>query len=189
MANSRSCWWAGKYMTGRRVCGQSILASCICTGRTSFCMTSTPRPWSSTYRPSQMYKERLGSACTCLSGLPISMVLAGADHVLVTISTGGLQSMRPDLEIPEKYGIYQCVGDNGWPGLVRALRNVPVFDHMARSMARLCPDAWMLNLSNPCRADARREPERRPGAGPLPACWAWRDFAGFFGVPRRAAPT
>jgi alpha-galactosidase/6-phospho-beta-glucosidase family protein len=139
-----------------------------------------------TYRLSQMYKERLGSACTFERSTDLDAALAGADYVLVTISTGGLQSMRPDLEIPEKYGIYQCVGDTVGPGgLVRALRNVPVFDHMARSMARLCPDAWMLNLSNPLSALTRVVNQN--GVRALGLCHGVlgvaRDFAGFFGVP------
>ncbi len=74
----------------------------------------------------------------------------GADYVVVTISTGGLSTMRTDLEIPEQYGIFQTVGDSTGPGgLSRALRNIPVFVDMARHMEQLCPDAWMINLSNP----------------------------------------
>ena len=69
---------------------------------------------------------------------------------MVTITTGGLPTMALDLDIPEKYGIYQSVGDTVGPGgLSRALRNVPVMVGIARAMERRCPDAWMLNLTNP----------------------------------------
>ena len=86
--------------------------------------------------------------------------LEGADYVVVCISTGGFTSMRHDLEIPERYGIKQCVGDTVGPGgIVRALRNIPVLLGIARDMEELCPDAWMLNLTNPmttlCRAVTR----------------------------------
>ena len=55
-----------------------------------------------------------------------------------------------DLDIPEKYGIYQSVGDTVGPGgLSRALRNVPVMVGIAQAMERVCPNAWMLNLTNP----------------------------------------
>jgi alpha-galactosidase/6-phospho-beta-glucosidase family protein len=86
--------------------------------------------------------------------------VAGADYVVVTISTGGFASMRHDLEIPERYGIRQSVGDTVGPGgIVRALRNIPVFLELARDMEELCPDAWLLNLTNPmttiCRAVSR----------------------------------
>src|ERR671932_2095323 len=76
--------------------------------------------------------------------------LDGAEFVVVTITTGGLETMALDLEIPERYGIYQSVGDTVGPGgLSRALRNVPVMVDIARAMQRNCPDAWMLNLTNP----------------------------------------
>src|SRR5690349_18901531 len=53
--------------------------------------------------------------------------LDGAEFVVVTITTGGLDTMAVDVDIPEKYGIYQSVGDTVGPGgLSRALRNVPV---------------------------------------------------------------
>jgi alpha-galactosidase len=83
--------------------------------------------------------------------------LPGADYVVVTISTGGFASMRHDLEIPERHGIKQSVGDSVGPGgIMRALRNIPVLVRIARDMEELCPDAWMLNMTNPmttlCRA-------------------------------------
>jgi len=83
--------------------------------------------------------------------------LSGADYVVVTISTGGFASMRHDLEIPERHGIKQSVGDSVGPGgIMRALRNIPVLVGIARDMEELCPDAWMLNITNPmttlCRA-------------------------------------
>jgi alpha-galactosidase/6-phospho-beta-glucosidase family protein len=76
--------------------------------------------------------------------------LDGAQFVVVTITTGGLPTMALDLDIPEKYGVYQSVGDTVGPGgLSRALRNVPVMVGIAQAMERRCPDAWMLNLTNP----------------------------------------
>jgi alpha-galactosidase len=76
--------------------------------------------------------------------------LHGAEFVVVTITTGGLDAMAIDLAIPEKYGIYQSVGDTVGPGgLSRSLRNAPVMAGIAAAMARNCPGAWMLNLTNP----------------------------------------
>src|SRR5262245_20619800 len=72
--------------------------------------------------------------------------LRGAELVVVTITTGGLEAMRQDLDIPLKYGIYQAVGDTVGPGgLSRALRNIPAMLEIARTMERVCPDAWLLN--------------------------------------------
>jgi alpha-galactosidase/6-phospho-beta-glucosidase family protein len=86
--------------------------------------------------------------------------LAGADYVVVTISTGGFDSMRWDLEIPEQHGVKHSVGDTVGPGgIMRALRNIPVLVGIARDMEEICPDAWMLNITNPmttlCRAITR----------------------------------
>ncbi len=72
------------------------------------------------------------------------------DFVVITISTGGLDMMTHDLAIPEKYGIYQAVGDSVGPGgWSRNLRNIPVFAAMAKKIARLSPRAVVLNYTNP----------------------------------------
>ncbi len=76
--------------------------------------------------------------------------LKGADFVVLTISTGGFDAMEADVELPKKYGIYQSVGDTVGPGgISRSLRNIPVVVKLARNMERLCPDAWLLNYTNP----------------------------------------
>jgi len=94
--------------------------------------------------------------------------LAGAEFVVVNISTGGFASMRHDLEIPERHGIRQPVGDTVGPGgVMRALRNIPVFLDIARDVEAVCPDAWLLNLTNPmtaiCRALTRETPVKTVG--------------------------
>jgi alpha-galactosidase len=94
--------------------------------------------------------------------------LAGADFVVVSISTGGFESMRHDIELPERYGIRQSVGDTVGPGgIVRALRNIPVLLGIARDMEECCPDAWLLNITNPmtalCRAVTRETNVRTVG--------------------------
>src|SRR5450755_2858251 len=82
--------------------------------------------------------------------------LEGADYVVVCISTGALQSMALDISIPERYGIKQSVGDTVGPGgIVRSLRNIPIMVDIARDMEQVCPDAWMLNLTNPMTALTR----------------------------------
>jgi alpha-galactosidase len=75
--------------------------------------------------------------------------LEGADFVVVAISTGGFDSMRHDVEIPARHGIKLSVGDQGPAGVSRTLRAVPVMVGIARDMEEICPDAWMLNLTNP----------------------------------------
>jgi alpha-galactosidase len=82
--------------------------------------------------------------------------LSNADFVMVNITTGGLQSMAIDIDIPWRYGIRQPGGDTLGPGGInRALRNIPVLVDIARDMERLCPNAWLLNLTNPMTALCR----------------------------------
>lgn len=73
-----------------------------------------------------------------------------ADFVVITISTGGFDTMKHDLKVPEKYHIYQTVGDTSGPGgWSRSLRNVPVFAQMAEDLAECAPNAVVLNYTNP----------------------------------------
>lgn len=82
--------------------------------------------------------------------LSLEDALQGADFVILTITTGGLESMRPDLEIPARYGIKQSVGDTTGPGgLSRALRNIPVVAEIGRKVMEVCPQALFLNYTNP----------------------------------------
>ena len=76
--------------------------------------------------------------------------LTGADFVIIAISTGRLPAMRHDLEIPERYGIYHTVGDTCGPGgWSRSLRNIPVFKAYAQQIKQFCPNAFVLNYTNP----------------------------------------
>ena len=65
--------------------------------------------------------------------LKIEVALRGADFVVLSISTGGLDATTLDLEIPARYGIVQTVGDTVGPGgLFRGLQNIPVIVEIAR---------------------------------------------------------
>ncbi|MCD6083558.1 alpha-glucosidase/alpha-galactosidase [Candidatus Aerophobetes bacterium] len=77
-------------------------------------------------------------------------VLDGADYVIITIAVGGLDAYLSDIHIPDKYGVNQNVGDTIGPGGVfRGLRVVPVLLEICRDMEELCPDALLINYSNP----------------------------------------
>jgi alpha-galactosidase/6-phospho-beta-glucosidase family protein len=115
-----------------------------------------PDPLELTYPLALKYKDLTSSSITFEKTTDQAPALDGADYVIVTISTGRLKTMKVDLEVPEEFGIFQTVGDTCGPGgLSRALRNIPVFLGMARTMEKRCPDAWMLNVSNPLCAITR----------------------------------
>jgi alpha-galactosidase len=87
--------------------------------------------------------------------------LRGADVVLVTILSGGTEVWRHDIEIPKKYGVDTNIGDTRGPsGIFRALRTIPVMVSIVKDMERYCPQAVMLNYTNPmamlCRAMQRQ---------------------------------
>jgi alpha-galactosidase len=74
--------------------------------------------------------------------------------VITTFQQGGLEAYRLDIEIPERYGVGQCVGDTLGPGGVfRALRTIPVLLDLCDDMDHLAPDALLLNYVNPMAAN------------------------------------
>ena len=77
--------------------------------------------------------------------------LTGADFVINAIQVGGYKpSTVIDFEIPKKYGLEQTIGDTlGIGGIFRALRTIPVMLDFAKEMEEVCPDAWLLNYTNP----------------------------------------
>lgn len=77
-------------------------------------------------------------------------VLAGADFVVISILPGTFREMRSDVHTPEKYGVYQSVGDTAGPGgVLRAMRTVPIYETFAARIRDICPNAWVINFTNP----------------------------------------
>ena len=78
----------------------------------------------------------------------------GADYVITTFQQGGLDAYTLDIEIPQRYGVEQCVGDTLGPGgVLRALRTIPVLIDLCHDMDDLAPDALLLNYVNPMAAN------------------------------------
>jgi alpha-galactosidase len=82
--------------------------------------------------------------------------LRGARFVATTIAVGSADGWRRDLEIPERFGVRQTVGDSVGPGgVLRALRHIPELLAIARDIADVAPDAILFNYSNPLTANVR----------------------------------
>ena len=77
--------------------------------------------------------------------------LKDANFVINAIQVGGYKpSTVIDFEIPKKYGLQQTIGDTtGIGGIFRGLRTLPVMFDIAKDMEEVCPDAWLLNYTNP----------------------------------------
>jgi alpha-galactosidase len=97
-----------------------------------------------------------------------TVALRDADFVLVTILVGDTQVWRHDIEIPKQYGVDINIGDTRGPaGIFRALRTIPVMLSIAHDVERYCPQATLLNYTNPmamlCRAMQRESRIRLTG--------------------------
>jgi alpha-galactosidase len=76
--------------------------------------------------------------------------LTGADFVVNMIQVGGITATRADFEVPSSFGLRQTIADTlGVGGIFRALRTFPVLSDIAADMREVCPDAWLLNYTNP----------------------------------------
>ncbi|WP_419887312.1 6-phospho-beta-glucosidase [Neobacillus niacini] len=90
------------------------------------------------------------------AGLPVEVhltldrrkALAGADFVTTQFRVGLLEARAKDERIPLKYGV---LGQetNGPGGLFKALRTIPVILDIVKDMKELCPEAWLVNFTNP----------------------------------------
>lgn len=82
--------------------------------------------------------------------------LRGADFVVISILPGSFDEMESDVHLPEKYGIYQSVGDTTGPGgIFRALRTLPMYVEIANAIRDTAPEAWVINYTNPMGACVR----------------------------------
>lgn len=76
--------------------------------------------------------------------------IGGADFIVISIQPGTFKEMASDVHLPERYGIYQPVGDTVGPGgLIRALRTIPIYQEFALKIKEHAPDAWVINYTNP----------------------------------------
>ncbi len=76
--------------------------------------------------------------------------LEGADYIVICILVGGYEAIEKEIDIPMKYGIDQCIGDTLTPGgIMRCLRTLPEMMLMGWDMEEICPDAVVLNYTNP----------------------------------------
>ncbi len=80
--------------------------------------------------------------------------LKGASYVVNAIQVGGYEPCTvTDFEIPKRYGLRQTIADTiGIGGIFRTLRTLPVMFDFADDMEMVCPDAWLLNYTNPMSA-------------------------------------
>jgi alpha-galactosidase len=103
-----------------------------------------------THKVADAMVENEGLDATVTATTDRREALEGADYVLNMINVGGTEPFENEIRIPEKYGVEQAIGDTTGPGGVfRGLRTIPVVLDIARDMEAVCPDALLLNYTNP----------------------------------------
>ncbi len=91
--------------------------------------------------------------------------LTGADAVIISISVGQQESEWFDIHIPYKFGIPHTTGDTCGPGgIMRAMRTIPEIISITKDIEKLCPDAMVLNYTNPMSFITLAANQACPGA-------------------------
>jgi alpha-galactosidase len=131
---------------------------------------------------------QLGAAPRIRAGLDRRAALEGADFVINSIQVGGHRSTVLDFEIPARYGLRQTIADTiGVGGVFRALRTFPVLDGIAADMRAICPDAWLLNYTNPMAMNVAYLAAIAPDLRVVGLChsvyWTVRGLCEVIGVP------
>ncbi|MGW1991503.1 alpha-galactosidase [Embleya sp. NPDC001921] len=132
--------------------------------------------------------ESLGVGARVEAHLGRRRALAGADYVINEIAVGGVKAAHLDFEIPARYGLRQTIGDTlGIGGIFRALRTIPVMVGIGRDMAELCPNAVLINYSNPMSMVPRAVHDGTDFKNVVGVCHSIRDteatLAGLVGIP------
>lgn len=143
---------AGSTVFAKNVLGDCLTVDCLRDAQIALVDIDAER-----LRVSQVMIENishtLGAKATITSHLAedARAALAGATFVVNAIQVGGYEPATViDFEIPKKYGLRQTIGDTlGIGGIFRGLRTIPVMLDYCRIMEEVCPDALLLNYTNP----------------------------------------
>jgi len=132
--------------------------------------------------------DQLGTRAIVVATLDRREALAGADFVINMIQVGGIDATIKDLEIPARYGLRQTIGDTtGVGGVFRALRTFPALTDLTSDMRAVCPDAWLLNYTNPMAMNVWWASVVAPDIKTVGLChsvyWTAHDLAELVGVP------
>jgi alpha-galactosidase len=101
-------------------------------------------------RAAQSIVRRTGAGYRVEGHSDRRVALDGGDYVINEIQVGGYRATLVDFEVPKKYGVRQTIGDTiGVGGIFRGLRTIPVMVGIGNDMAELCPQALLLNYTNP----------------------------------------
>ena len=132
--------------------------------------------------------EQAGAEPRVVSSSDRRTALEGADFVINMVAVGGHAATLTDFDVPESFGIRQTIGDTlGIGGIFRALRTFPLLDGLAADVLAVCPDAWLLNYTNPMAMNLQYLAATAPAVKAVGLChsvyWTVRDLSALIGVP------
>jgi alpha-galactosidase len=132
--------------------------------------------------------ERHGRPATVRAQADRAAALSGADFVINAVNIGGHAATVTDFEIPARYGLRQTIADTlGVGGVFRGLRTFGFLDSLAADMRVECPDAWLLNYTNPMAMNLQYLAQRHPEIKALGLChsvfWTVHDLCELIDVP------
>lgn len=132
--------------------------------------------------------ERFGTRATITASTDRRAALEGADFVINMVQVGGIDATRKDLEIPARFGLRQTIGDTtGVGGVFRALRTFPLLSGLTADMREVCPDALLLNYTNPMAMNIWWASVVAPDIRAVGLChsvyWTVHDLCALIGVP------
>jgi alpha-galactosidase len=130
----------------------------------------------------------LGAAPRITAHADRRAALTGADFVINIVQVGMREATRTDFEIPARHGVRQTIGDTlGAGGVFRALRTFPLLKSLGADIAELCPDAWLLNYTNPMAMNVQYLAQATGLTRVVGLChsvyWTMRDLSELVDVP------
>lgn len=144
---------AGSAVFTRNLCSDFLLTPALQESTISLMDIDAGR-LNQAHRLVQAIVDQRGLSAKVEASLDQREALIGADYVVTTFQQGGLDAYAVDIEVPERYGVGQCVGDTMGPGGVfRSLRTIPVLLDICADLDDVAPDALLLNYVNPMAAN------------------------------------
>lgn len=102
------------------------------------------------YQAALRINEELGANYSISYTTDRKKALPKADYVITSIAVNRMEMWKLDFQIPKKYGIQHVLGENQGPGaLFHTMRNIPIMLDICRDIEEICPEALLLNFTNP----------------------------------------
>ena len=132
--------------------------------------------------------ERHGRPAVVRAELDRRAALTGADFVINAVNIGGHAATVTDFEVPARFGLRQTIADTlGVGGIFRGLRTFRFLDELGADMQAVCPEAWLLNYTNPMAMNVQYLARTRPALKVLGLChsvyWTVHDLSALVDVP------